>query len=85
VGVNGGVGVVLQKLGRLWWTPAADGRGSWLELLVVVLVVVIRASSAGWSLLLGEATLPVPPSTWMVAVDVDHRLRARLLSLFRSY
>jgi hypothetical protein len=36
VDVNGGVGTVLRKLGRLWWTSVADGRGSWSELLDVI-------------------------------------------------
>jgi hypothetical protein len=36
VDLNGGVGTVLRKLGRLWWTSVADGRGSWSELLDVI-------------------------------------------------
>jgi hypothetical protein len=49
-------------------------------------VVTGHGSSAGGGMVAvaGWSYPPRSPSTWMVAVGVDHRLRARLLSLFRS-
>jgi hypothetical protein len=65
------------------WQAVVDANGwqSWQ---------LVRAAGRGSSVvdgmvaMLSGAALPVPPSTWIVVVGVDHMLRARLLSLIRS-
>jgi hypothetical protein len=71
----------MAELGRCSESVAGCGGRRWLAVAVTG-----HGSSAGDGMVAvaGWSCPPRSPSTWMVAVGVDHRLRARLLSLFRS-